>query len=108
DAWLLTTRVPAWFLLMARLFAGVIVSLFQVYTFLLVAYFFGVELPPLGYLTAIPALILTGMLFGVLGMLLSSTIKQLENFAGIMNFVIGPMFFESAAPYPLWKMTEGS
>jgi ABC-2 type transport system permease protein len=41
-------------------------------------------------------------------MLLSSTIKQLENFAGIMNFVIFPMFFASSALYPLWKMKEGS
>ena len=45
---LLTTPLPRWFLLVSRLFAGVIVSLFQVYTFLLVAYFCGVELPPLG------------------------------------------------------------
>ena len=105
---LLTTPLPRWFLLVARLFAGVMVSLFQVYAFLLVAYFFGVELPPLGYLAALPALILTGMMFGSLGMLLSSTIKQLENFAGIMNFVIFPMFFASSALYPLWKMREGS
>jgi ABC-2 type transport system permease protein len=48
------------------------------------------------------------MMFGSLGMLLSSTIKQLENFAGIMNFVIFPMFFASSALYPLWKMREGS
>jgi ABC-2 type transport system permease protein len=105
---LLTTPLPRWFLLVARLFAGVTVSLFQVYTFLLVAYFFGVELPPWGYLAALPALILTGMMFGALGMLVSSTIKQLENFAGIMNFVIFPMFFASSALYPLWKMREGS
>ncbi|MEM7192887.1 MAG: ABC transporter permease, partial [Pseudomonadota bacterium] len=69
---------------------------------------FGVELPLLGYVLALPALILTGLLFGALGMLLSSTIKQLENFAGIMNFVIFPMFFASSALYPLWKMREGS
>ena len=31
---LLTTPLPRWFLLVARLFGGVIVSLFQVYTFL--------------------------------------------------------------------------
>ncbi len=93
---------------MSRLFAGVLVSLFQVYTFLLVAYLCGVELPAWGYLAALPALILTGMMFGALGMLLSSTIKQLENFAGIMNFVIFPMFFASSALYPLWKMREGS
>ena len=48
------------------------------------------------------------MMFGALGMLLSSTIKQLENFAGMMNFVIFPMFFASSALYPLWKMREGS
>jgi ABC-2 type transport system permease protein len=41
-------------------------------------------------------------------MLLSSAIKQLENFAGIMNFVIFPMFFLSSALYPLWKMQETS
>jgi len=105
---LLTTPLPRWFLLVSRLFAGVVVSLFQVYVFLLVAYFCGVELPPWGYLTALPALILTGMMFGALGMLVSSTIKQLENFAGIMNFVIFPMFFASSALYPLWKMREGS
>ena len=105
---LLTTPLPRWFLLTSRLFGGVIVSLFQVYTFLLVAYFCGVELPPWGYVTALPALILAGMMFGALGMLLSSTIKQLENFAGIMNFVIFPMFFASSALYPLWKMKEGS
>ena len=105
---LLTTPLPRWFLLMSRLFAGVLVSLFQVYTFLLVAYLCGVELPLWGYLVALPALILTGMMFGALGMLLSSTIKQLENFAGIMNFVIFPMFFASSALYPLWRMAESS
>ena len=66
------------------------------------------ELPPWGYVAALPALILSGMMFGALGMLLSSTIKQLENFAGVMNFVIFPMFFASSALYPLWKMSEGS
>jgi ABC-2 type transport system permease protein len=39
---------------------------------------------------------------------LSSFIKQLENFAGVMNFVIFPMFFMSTALYPLWKMKESS
>ena len=33
-------------------------------------------------------------------------IKQLENFAGTMNFVIFPMFFISSALYPLWKLQE--
>ena len=47
-------------------------------------------------------------MLGSFAMLLSSVIKQLENFAGIMNFVIFPMFFMSSALYPLWKMRESS
>jgi ABC-2 type transport system permease protein len=45
---------------------------------------------------------------GALGMLISSGVKQLENFAGVMNFVIFPMFFASSALYPLWRVLEGS
>jgi ABC-2 type transport system permease protein len=32
----------------------------------------------------------------------------LENFSGVMNFVIFPMFFASSALYPLWRVKEGS
>jgi ABC-2 type transport system permease protein len=35
-------------------------------------------------------------------------IKQLENFAGIMNFVIFPGYFASSALYPLWRIQEAS
>ena len=38
----------------------------------------------------------------------SNAIRQLENFAGVMNFVIFPLFFLSSALYPLWKMLEAS
>ena len=30
----------------------------------------------------------------------------MENFAGVMNFVIFPMFFASTALYPLWRLAE--
>ena len=43
---------------------------------------------------------------GALGLLMSVTIRQLENFAGTMNFVIFPMFFLSTALYPLWRLKE--
>ena len=48
------------------------------------------------------------LMLGALGLFLSSLIKQLENFAGVMNFVIFPMFFMSTALYPLWKIKESS
>jgi ABC-2 type transport system permease protein len=53
-------------------------------------------------------LVLSGLMLGALGMLISSGIKQLENFAGVMNFVIFPMFFASSALYPLWRIKESS
>jgi ABC-2 type transport system permease protein len=37
---------------------------------------------------------------------MSVTIRQLENFAGTMNFVIFPMFFLSTALYPIWRLQE--
>ncbi len=105
---LLTSPFPRWYLLLCKLCAGMFVSLLQVYTFLLIADLLLVDLPLAGYLAALPALVITGLMLGALGMLLSSTIHQLENFAGIMNFVIFPMFFLSSALYPLWKMRESS
>ncbi len=105
---LLVSPFPRWFLLVSKLIAGTTVSLAQVYVFLAIAWFWGVEPPLAGYFTVLPALILSGLMLGSLGLLLSSVIKQLENFAGIMNFVIFPMFFMSSALYPLWRMKEAS
>jgi ABC-2 type transport system permease protein len=47
-------------------------------------------------------------MLGSLALFMSSIIKQLENFAGVMNFVIFPMFFASSALYPLWRIRESS
>ncbi|NDB66944.1 MAG: multidrug ABC transporter permease [Methylocystaceae bacterium] len=106
---LLISPFPRWFLLGSKLFSGVVVSILQVYAYLLIAYFWEIEPPSLlGYLTVLPALALSGLMLGALGMVLSSLIKQLENFAGVMNFVIFPMFFASSALYPLWRVKESS
>jgi len=105
---LLVSPLPRWYLLSAKLVAGTAVSLLQVYAFLAIAWFWDIEAPPIGYLTVLPALVLTGLMLGALGMLISSLVKQLENFAGIMNFVIFPMFFASSALYPLWRVRESS
>jgi len=54
----------------------------------------------------LPALVLSGFMLGALGLLLSVHIRQLENFAGTMNFVIFPMFFLSSALYPIQRMQD--
>ena len=105
---LLTSPLPRWWLLFAKLLAGTLVSILQIAVFLALAWGFGIEMEPLGYLAVLPVLVLTGLMLGALGLFISSTIRQLENFAGVMNFVIFPMFFRSTALYPLWKMAESS
>lgn len=105
---LLTAPLPRWWLLFCRLLASTAISILQAYTFLAVAAAFGIHMPLIGYLAVLPALAVAGIMLGALGLALSSLIKQLENFAGVMNFVIFPMFFLSTALYPLWKMAESS
>jgi len=105
---LLSTPLPRGFLLGARMLAGTAVSIIQVYAFLAIAALFGTELPLEGLLPLLPVLILTGLALSALGMFLSSRIRQLENFAGVMNFLIFPMFFMSSALYPLWRVRESS
>lgn len=105
---LLTSSFPRWWLLFCRLLGSTAISILQVYTFLALAALFGIVLPLSGYFAVLPGLVLGGLMLGALGLVLSSFIKQLENFAGVMNFVIFPMFFLSSALYPLWKMAESS
>ena len=105
---LLVSPFPRWFLLLCKLMASTAVSVLQVYAYLVVARLWGIEAPPWGYVAVLPALVLAGLMLGALGMLLSSVIKQLENFAGVMNFVIFPMFFASSALYPLWLVQQSS
>lgn len=105
---LLVSPYPRWFLLLSKLVAGIAVSLIQVGAFLVIAYFWGIRPPALGYLAVLPALVLSGLMLGALGLLLSSVFRQLENFASVMNFVIFPMFFASSALYPLWRVRESS
>ncbi|MEN9893125.1 MAG: hypothetical protein RLY78_3420 [Pseudomonadota bacterium] len=105
---LLTAPLPRWWILFAKLAATAVLSLAQALAFVIVARLIGTELPLLGPQT--PALLLAAvcgaLMLGALGLLLSVHVKQLENFAGTMNFVIFPMYFMSTALYPLWKLEE--
>jgi ABC-2 type transport system permease protein len=105
---LLTAPLPRWWLLFCKLMGSTAISVLQVYAFLAIAAAFDITFSVLGYVLVLPALVMAGLMLGALGLALSSLIRQLENFAGVMNFVIFPMFFLSSALYPLWKMAESS
>ncbi len=109
---LLTAPLPRWWILFAKLTATAVLSLAQAAAFVLVAWALGTPLPVIGpefpYVApmVLVAAVSAALMLGALGLLLSVHIKQLENFAGTMNFVIFPMYFMSTALYPLWKLEE--
>ena len=109
---LLTAPLPRWWILFAKLTATAVLSLAQAAAFVIVAWALGTTLPLIGpeFLKVAPmvlaAAVASALMLGALGLLLSVHIKQLENFAGTMNFVIFPMYFMSTALYPLWKLEE--
>jgi len=112
---LLTAPLPRWWILFAKLCATAVLSLAQALAFVVVAWLIGTELPLLGTGPGasawhLPQVLLAAvggaLMLGALGLLLSVYVKQLENFAGTMNFVIFPMYFMSTALYPLWKLEE--
>ncbi|MEO5736292.1 MAG: ABC transporter permease [Variovorax sp.] len=105
---LLTAPLPRWFLLLAKMLATAVLSFLQVLAFLAVAALLGTALPmsPLPAAHAILATLVSALMLAAVGLLLSVYVRQLENFAGTMNFVIFPMYFLSTALYPLWKLEE--
>jgi ABC-2 type transport system permease protein len=105
---LLTAPLPRGFVLFAKLCATAVLSLAQALVFVLVAALLGTSLPWLGPHTPMVLAAAAGgaLMLAALGLLLSVHVKQLENFAGTMNFVIFPMYFLSTALYPLWKLEE--
>ena len=104
---LLTAPLPRWVLLACKLVAGTALSVITCYVFLAVCILFDVTFEWSGWLYVLPALIVSGLMLGSLWLFLSVYIRQVENFAGAMNFVMFPMFFFSSALYPLWKLREG-
>jgi ABC-2 type transport system permease protein len=105
---LLTAPLPRAWILFCKLVATAVLSLLQALAFVIVAALLGTQLPFFGWqlVHVIVATAAAALMLGALGLLLSVHIKQLENFAGTMNFVIFPMYFMSTALYPLWKLEE--
>ncbi|MGO4153160.1 ABC transporter permease [Cupriavidus sp. YAF13] len=103
---LLTAPLPRGWLLACKLLGGTLLSLLQMAAFLLVAICFGVTFAWQDLPGAFAVMALAALMLGAIGLLLSVHVRQLENFAGTMNFVIFPMFFISSALYPLWKLEE--
>jgi ABC-2 type transport system permease protein len=55
---------------------------------------------PARALLTVAAIALTSLAIGGLGLVLAACVRSIENFAGVMNFVVFPLFFLSGALYP--------
>ncbi len=104
---LLTAPLPRWVLLACKLVAGTVLSIVTCYVFLAICIAFDVTFEPSAWFAVLPALLISSLMLGALWLFLSVYIRQVENFAGAMNFVMFPMFFFSSALYPLWRLREG-
>jgi ABC-2 type transport system permease protein len=103
---LLTAPLPRSWLLLSKLLAAAFLSLLQMLVFALMAWALDLGLGFMQIVQAVPVMLLVALMLAALGLWLSVYVRQLENFAGAMNFVIFPMFFISSALYPLWKLRE--
>lgn len=103
---LLTAPLPRAYLLACKLVGGTFLSILQVMAFFVLATLFGVNLTLMQTMIAMPVVILGALMLSAFGLMLSVYIKQLENFAGAMNFIIFPLFFLSSALHPVSKFKE--
>ncbi|MDY0052918.1 MAG: ABC transporter permease [Aliarcobacter sp.] len=105
---LLTSYINRNYLLFCKMFATAIVSTLQAIAFLIIAVLYGVDISCGAIVLTIPIIMVSSIILNAFALFISSVIKQLENFATVMNFVIFPMFFLSSALYPLWKIKDSS
>ncbi len=105
---LMTAPISRRLLLIYKLLATATISTLQAYIFIGITLLYGVDLPWAGLLSSLPTIFIASYFIALVGLILASQVKELENFAGIMNFVIFPAFFLSSALYPLWQIQETS
>lgn len=105
---LLTSYINRNYLLFCKMFATALVSTLQAITFLFVSKAYGIDISYVGIILTIPIIMISSIILNAFALFISSVVKQLENFATVMNFVIFPMFFLSSALYPLWKIKDSS
>lgn len=62
---------------------------------------------PRGALLGLVGIALLSLAIGALGVVLAAAMRSIENFAGVMNFVVFPMLFLSGALYPVRHLAAG-
>jgi ABC-2 type transport system permease protein len=97
---LLVAPLPRFVAVIAKTISSALLGVIQAVLLFPLIWILGLR-PSLGaLLELLGAIALASFALGSLGMVIASRLRSIENFAGIMNFLMFPMFFLSGALYP--------
>jgi ABC-2 type transport system permease protein len=97
---LLIAPLPRSVTVIAKTVSATLLGVFQATLFLPLIWILGLRPTALDVLELLGAFVLSSLALASLGMVLASRLRSIENFAGVMNFLMFPMFFLSSALYP--------
>ena len=97
----LVAPIPRASIVVGKALAGATISTVLGTIIFIFAPLAGVALHPLAVLAAIGVMLLTGLGLTALGLLLAARMTSFEGFGTINNFVVLPLYFLSAAQFPL-------
>jgi ABC-2 type transport system permease protein len=97
---LLVAPVPRWIIVIAKLISSAILGTIQVVILFPLIWILGLHPSASALAQLLGAVALGSVAISSVGMLIASRMRSIENFAGIMNFLMFPMFFLSSALYP--------
>ena len=103
----LVAPVPRLWIMAGRTLGGATVATFQGTLIFLVSLIAGFRPVSLWALpVAFAVLVLTAVVFAALGTAIGSTLKDMQGFQLVMNFMVMPIFFLSGALYPLANLPK--
>src|SRR5438067_4056263 len=98
----LVAPVPRLTIMIGRTLGGATVALMQGVLIFIITLIAGFR--PTGFLAlpaALLAMVLIALVFSALGTVIGSSLKEMQGFQLVMNFLVMPLFFLSGALYPL-------
>lgn len=100
---ILVAPVPRVSVVLGKALAGSLIATVQGSLIFLFAPFVGVHLTPLTLLGSIGVMLLIGLGLTGVGILMAAKMTSFEGFGTVNNFIIMPLYFTSAAQFPLTR-----
>jgi ABC-2 type transport system permease protein len=97
---LLIAPLPRSVAVIAKTLSSTLLGFVQCVLLMPLIWILGLHPGPASIVDFLFAVLLLGLALSALGMVIASRLKSVENFAGIMNFLMFPLFFLSSSLYP--------